>query len=372
MLSSYSCEGGRVRVLCLAMLLVLTGLLVCLPAGATAAFGWNGFGAGSWPTGSWRPYSSPSSTTHGSPFNRVVTGVAVHPNSAAIVAKTLSLGSIGSLVAGTAETTDDWQHPTFYAQPSDPLFTLSWIGGGPGSMNGMQIRIPDKARAAGGGDHHLTVVEPDGWEYDFWNVISKPKGGGPLKYGGGGRIRIDGYGLGSGGTAAGFGNLAGVIREQELAAGRINHALFIVVKCTARNMAFGYGEKLLGSTGYVYPATHSGSGCPTDSTALPPMGAHFVLAMSDAQIAALSIPQWKRTILTALAHYGGYVGDTGGPGLAFQFESGTTYTSLGYADVLVSLSKLLGLAAWNGRYVYDVASGVDWARYLRVLVPPAP
>ena len=33
--------------------------------------------------------------------------------------------------------------------------------------------------------------------------------------------------------------------------------------------------------------------------------------MSDAQIAALAVPAWKKTILTALAHYGGYVGDTG-------------------------------------------------------------
>lgn len=236
----------------------------------------------------------------------------------------------------------------------------------------MQIRIPDRARPAAGGDHHLTVVEPEGWEYDFWNVTSKPAGGGLLKYGGGGRTRIDGYGLASGATAAGFGNLAGIIREQELAAGRINHALFLVVKCTARNTAFGYGERLMGSAGYVYPATHSGSGCPTDSTALPPMGAHFALAMSDAQIAALAVPWWKKVILTALAHYGGYVGDTGGSGFGFQFESSSTYTSFGWTDLLFSLSRGLGVPLWSGTYVYDMASGVEWARYLRVLVPPAP
>jgi hypothetical protein len=372
MLSSRSNATARALSCRLVTPLLAAALLACLPAAATAALGWGGFGPGNWPPASWRPYSSPSTATHGSPFNRLVTGIAVHPNSAAIVAKTLSLGTVGNLVAGTADTTSDWQHPTFYAQPTDPLFTLSWTGGGPGTTNGMQIRIPDRARPAAGGDHHLTVVEPEGWEYDFWNVTSKPSGGGLLKYGGGGRTRIDGYGLGSGATASGFGNLAGIIREQELAAGRINHALFLVVKCTARNTAFGYGERLMSSTGYVYPATHSGSGCPTDSTALPPMGAHFVLAMSDAQIAALLVPAWKKTVLTALAHYGGYVGDTGGSGFGFQFESGTTYTSFGGYDPLVPLSRTLGVTLWNNLYVYNVASGVDWARYLRVLVPPAP
>jgi hypothetical protein len=370
--SSRSGACARASSRSLVALLLAAGLLSCLPRAATATLGWGGFGVGAWPTAAWRPYSSPSSTTHGSPFNRTVTGVTVHPSSAAIVAKTLSLGTIGNLVAGNSGTSSDWQHPTYYAQPSDPVFTLTWTGGGPGSTNGMQIRIPDKARAAGGGDHHLTVVEPDGWEYDFWNVTYKQPGGGVLKYGGGGRTRIDGYGLASGGTAAGFGNLAGVIREQELAAGHINHALFIVVKCTARNTAFGYGEKLMGSSSYVYPATHSGSGCPTDSTSLPPMGAHFVLAMSDAQIAVLAVPWWKKVILTALAHYGGYVGDTGGSGFNFQFESSSTYTSFGWADLLFSLSRGLGLPLWNGLYVYNVASSVDWARYLRVLVPPAP
>jgi hypothetical protein len=113
--------------------LLAAGLLSFLPSTAAAALGWNGFGPGSWPPATWRPYASPSTATHGSPFNRTVAGVTVHPNSAAIVATTLSLGTIGNLVAGNADTPSDWQHPTFYAQPSDPLFTLSWTGGRSGS-----------------------------------------------------------------------------------------------------------------------------------------------------------------------------------------------------------------------------------------------
>jgi glucose/arabinose dehydrogenase len=95
-----------------------------------------------------------------------------------------------------------------------------------------------------------------------------------------------------------------------------------------------------------------------------------MLEMSDAQIQALSVPAWKKTILAALAHYGGYVGDTGGPGFAIQFESPLTYTALGLADLLVTFAVANSLPLWEGEYVFQMASGVEWAKYLRVLVPP--
>jgi hypothetical protein len=339
---------------------------VAVPAPAQSAAGWNGYGAGTWPSGGWRPYAA------NSPFNRPADD-AFHPRSPAIVKKVLSLGTIGNLVAGTAGTTSDWGHPTYYAQPSDPLFRLDWTGGGPGAaIEGHQIRIPDAARPAAGGDGHMTVVQPDGWEYDFWRVGTKPRGGGMMTFAGGGRTRVDGSGLNSGATAANFGNLAGVIRGPELAAGLIPHALFVVVKCAARGTSFGYGTRTSGTSSYVYPASHPGSPCSTDSGDLPPLGARLQLAMSETQIAALSVPAWKKTILRALARYGGYIGDTGGPGLAFQFESGATYTSFGVADPLVTFAKQTGISPWNGLYAFNMSSGVDWARYLRVLVPPAP
>jgi hypothetical protein len=212
-------------------------------------------------------------------------------------------------------------------------------------------------------------VEPDGWEYDFWQVKSKPSGGGTMTYTGGGRTRIDGDGLHSGATAALFGNLAGMIRAQELAAGHINHALFMVLKCVSTSTSFGFGTTRGGSSAFVYPAFHGGAGCSSGS--LPPLGARFRLAMSDAQIAALSVPGWKKTILTALAHYGGYVGDTGGGGIGFMFESSQMYTSLGQPDPLAAFARAHGVPTFNGQFVFNMSSGVDWARFLRVVVPPA-
>ena len=91
----------------------------------------------------------------------------------------------------------------------------------------------------------MTVITPSGWEYDFWRVESKPRGGGTLVSSWGGRTRIDGDGRRSGGTASGFGNVAGIIRASELEFGRINHALFMTagatqaVGCIPRSRAEG-------------------------------------------------------------------------------------------------------------------------------------
>jgi hypothetical protein len=335
------------------------------PPGSAA--GWNGFGIGSWPPASWRPYADSS------PFNQQLFSDATpHPASVTMISRILSWGSPGNLFAGGAGTSSDYGHPTYWAQPGDPVYTLKATGYSP-DVNGLKIAIPSAAKAAGGGDQHMTVVEPDGWEYDFWEVASKPAGGGTMTFELGGRTRVDGDGRGSNATAARFGNLAGVIRAQELIAGHIDHALFIVLKCTSSATTFGYGTKTDGSSksAFVYPALAGGARCSSaDNADAPPMGARFQLNMTDAQINALAVPTWKKTILKALAHYGGYVGDTGGPGFGLQFESGSTYTSFGAVDPLVTYAKGVGLSTYNGMYVFNLAAGVDWAKYLRILPPP--
>jgi hypothetical protein len=330
--------------------------------------GWEGFGGGLFPDGSWRPYDASS------PFNTIARGSTVHPDSAAYAEEALSWGAPAPLIAGNAESTSDWSHPAFYARSSDPLYTLQatapW---GTNALDGMKIRVPADARPAGGGDGHLTIVTPDGWEYDLWQANAPLPGTKRVTFTWGGRTRVDGNGLGSGATAAGFGSLAGMIREPELAAGHINHALFITLKCAAKGTAFGYGTRATSyGSSYVYPATHGGSVCPAEDPNPLPMGAHLQLAMSDAQIQALPVPAWRKTILEALAQYGGYVGDTGGPGFGLMFESSTSYTALGLPDPLLIFGALNLVPFWSGHYVFNVANGVDWSRYLRVLAPPGP
>ena len=169
-----------------------------------------------------------------SPFNRPIpAGAPLVANSQAIVQRMMSLyGGPGKMTAGDADTPDDYSHPLYYPRADDPVFTLhcyesSW---GTCPIEGHRIRIPDAARPAGGGDAHMAVIdEASGWEYDLYKVRSKPAGGGTLEFRWGGRTRLDGDGLGTNATAAHFGLSAGIIRAEEMAAGKIDHALFMVV-----------------------------------------------------------------------------------------------------------------------------------------------
>jgi hypothetical protein len=312
-------------------------------------FGW---GVGDWPSAGWRPYADDS------PWNTALPeDPRLHPRSDAIVARMTADGGPSDLRAGLADTDGDYQHPTYWSAPDDPVFTVDCTREfGRCEVEGMRVRIPDRARAAAGSDAHLTVVDQrSGWEYDFWEVTSKPSGGGRLEVGFGGRTRIDGDGLGSDATAAHFGNLAGIIRAQELAAGRIDHALFVIAECDS-------GE-------WVYPARAAGARC-DDPRDAPPEGARIQLDMSPEEIDALGVPRWKRAILRAMARYGMYVGDTGGSPWDLELESGSTYTSFGYEDPAVAYARRAGIRPQpDGTYPFDVASGVDWRGRLRVIDP---
>jgi hypothetical protein len=220
-------------------------------------------------------------------------------------------------------------------------------------VDGEQVRLPTGARPAGGSDHHLTIVY-NGYEYGFWDANVS---GRTITVGSGRKIRVSGSGLNAAATAARFGGLAGIIRAPEMEAGRIDHALFMTVQCTN-----GKG---------VFPSDSEPKTQCDDPADAPSMGAHFQLAMSDSRINGLKVPQWKKTILTAMAHYGMYVGDITESPWALQFESGSTYTSFGYRDRMVAFAKRAGVPLRDGAYVFDIDSGVNWARYLRVLEPPA-
>ncbi len=319
------------------------------------------FSASSPPGACWRPYADTS------PFNRGVgASPADAPRSDAIVERTMTFGTGGPVfTGGIADTTHDYGHPIYYPQPSDPVYTVhcrKWTSNC--ELHGVPVRIPAQARAAGGSDAHMTVIDQStGWEYDMWETESLPPNGGDLYIGVGGMTRIDGDGLSSNATAAHFGLAAGVIRVEELEAGQINHALAIAVKCTNGT--------------YVWPAEGPGTGSTCSSMGLsnenaPAMGQHFYLAMSDAEIDALAIPAWNKTVLRAIARYGMFVGDTGSSyrGWSIGIESGSTYTSFELTDKWVTLAQSYGIPQNSyGTYDFDLRKAVDWQSRLRVADP---
>ena len=301
-----------------------------------------------------RPYGA------GSPFNQVVpSNPRLLPNSSGIVDRLDGWGPVQQLMVGQADSPDDYFHPLYAARRSDPVYTihcLRWTSSC--EVEGLRLRIPREARPAGGGDGHMAVVQSDRWEYDFWQVRDRPADGGTLNVSHGGRTRIDGDGLGSDATAAEFGLAAGLIRGDQLADGRIDHGLFVHVRCTNGRS--------------VYPAAPGTTGTVCSDTAnAPPLGARIWLDMTDAQIAALALPSWKKTVLRALHRYGGYVGDTTGGNVSWglQTVSGSTYTSFGKPDPMVDVAQGLSLKRWEGAYYLDVDGGVDWGRHLRVVDP---
>ncbi len=335
------------------------------PTATSCEFGT--FTAFTTPGACWRPYSDAS------PFNRALpSSPAIAPDSAAAVNRWLGYwnapgagGYSPRFSVGTADTPEDWEHPLYYSQPTDPVYTVhcaeNW---GTCEIEGMEVRIPSAARAAGGDDGHMAVIDQaSGWEYDFWQVRDKPSAGGTITISWGGRTRTDGDGLDSNGTAAYFGGVAGIIRPAELAAGEINHALFMAVKCTNGKSVAPAGAG----------AGRSCSELGLSNAGAPPMGAHFFLDMSASEIVASGAPAWKQTIMRAMARYGMFVGDTGGGFI--KIESGSSFTSFGQADPWVQIAKDAGLPAWRNpatgkaQYRFDLTQGVDWANRLKMAAP---
>ena len=235
----------------------------------------------------------------------------------------------------------DYEHPTFWSDPDDPLYTIHctrpW---GTCSVEGQQVRIPAQAKAPPtSNDGHMTVIDQGAnREYDFYETVT-PLSGNVVSIGWGGSTDLAGDGLGTGeAVAAEWGNLAGIVRAQEAISGTVNHALFLVLTCGSSSPEF------------VYPATKGGAFC-SDQTNAPPMGTHLWLDLTDTEVDALAIPSWQKMLLKTLHNYGAFMGDTGGAGFQFQFESPFTYTSFGRVDPS---------AAWAQANGWTFSSGYGW------------
>lgn len=333
------------------------------PASATPqGVGFNCFSvttlaAGARPPACWRPYGD------NTPFNRMISASAtLHPNSANIVSY-MTQGNTRAPAKMVANNGGyDYNHANYFAKSTDPLYTINcrepW---GTCEPQGKQYRIPAQAKPAGyllsgtGPDKHISVVQPDGvTTLDLWQSDTPSGTGGTLSASWGGISELNGTGGGSNATAAMWGGFAGVIRAEEMQAGRINHALFAVVPCT---------------NGFVFPAEKGAATC-TGNTNAPPNGARIQLDMTQAEIDALTVPTWKKVILRALREYGAIVGDTGGGNIMFglQFESGMVDRAFGRTEGMEAYGAAQGVPTWlnpdTGRTerIFDLAPGVSWSR----------
>jgi hypothetical protein len=159
--------------------------------------------------------------------------------------------------------------------------------------------IPSNVKIEGGrqsdGDRHAVIVDRDNCRlYELFALYPTPGGG--WRAGSGAiwnlrsnRLRPAGW---TSADAAGLPILPGLARYDEVARGKIDHALRFTVRRTRR--------------AYVYPARHYASD--SNDPSLPPMGLRLRLKAS---YPTTGFPRQARIVLEALKRYGMLVADNG-------------------------------------------------------------
>jgi hypothetical protein len=278
----------------------------------------------------------------------------------------------GGTQFGYVHNTNQYQHPIYFGHSSDPIYSITCLASWSPCVGTAQFHFPSYAQPAQGTDHHITAIDEStspSTELDCWNASNLSGTGGTLTAQACGSGPVNGPGIVFGQTGAGFAQWAGVIRAQELIAGNIPHALFIVAPCTNNGAPVNPSNYRLtdtlcaGNQGATY-------------------GSWFRLNMSDAAIAALSAPAYKKVIYTALAHYGGYVGDTNGNSqMSIQVEADDMYSNAGYTNAncptngapctpLTAYMNTTDPSTWTGdRYSINL-SEVNWSSSGQFLSPP--
>jgi hypothetical protein len=154
--------------------------------------------------------------------------------------------------------------------------------------------IPANVRLEGAADRHALIVDRD--RCRLYELYALEQRGGRWHAGSGAIWNLRSNELRPAGwtsaDAAGLPILPGLARYDEVARGRIDHALRFTVERTRR--------------AYVYPARHFASD-ETDPS-LPPMGLRFRLKAS---YPIAGFPRQARIVLTALRRYGMIVADNG-------------------------------------------------------------
>jgi hypothetical protein len=284
--------------------------------GATATGGKNGTGGaaatgGTMATGgtiAWRPFSNDS------PWNTPIgANPTLDPNSKALIADWENSSPYGEHLDVNIK---DFSIPLFYADATTPTYTVRADVGGYGwsGSNGQNttgtMPIPGNAAPDHESDHHLLVIDKQQMqEWGCWNMVRETAG-----WHAGLCATVDLKGTGvrpiaegnptwytsHGARACGFPLVAGLIRVEEIQAGRIDHALVVAYP----HIRAGF---------YTPPASTAqaanGNGAQKDRGI--PCGGRIQYDPS-INLDTLKLTRTGRIIMQALQEYGAYVGDFSG------------------------------------------------------------
>ncbi len=150
--------------------------------------------------------------------------------------------------------------------------------------------IPRNPKVEHGGDRHALMLDRSSCKlYEVYALHARHAGSGAIWSLRSNKVRPSGW---TSADAAGLPIFPGLVRWDEVARGRIDHALRFTVESTRR--------------AYVYPARHYASD--SNDPSLPPMGLRVRLK---ANYPIAGFPAQARIVLEALKRYGMLVADNG-------------------------------------------------------------
>lgn len=223
-------------------------------------------------------------------WNRDIAQLPIHPNSAKYIT---SIGTTRTLHPDFGEN-QEYGIPYNVVPVTQSKVDIEFTAYGDESDAG-PYPIPPTAKVEGGSDRHVLVLESGTCTlYELFNARKKSTGNGWLADSGAiwhlesNDLRPFGW---TSADAAGLPILPGLVRYEEVAAGKIDHAIRFTASRT--------------QDGYILPATHeAGSG----NTDYPPMGLR-VRMKADYDISGLT--GQARVIAEALKKYGFILADNG-------------------------------------------------------------
>lgn len=161
------------------------------------------------------------------------------------------------------------------------------------------------------------------------------------------------YTLGSTRSSLGIAPLGSVLRQRELAAGTINHAIQVVSPC-------GYPYNSYQST-WVFPATSGLRPCSSASSNEPAAGQFFMLDYTSSQINAMNLDPADKAIVTAMSRYGFYFYATGAGSQSFLGaaigQSGFLESQEAYAYSKVANTDESTICSNNPHWITCTGSG---------------
>ena len=251
-------------------------------------------------TGVWRPFTADS------PWNTPIgAGASVHPESTSLIAGLRdSAPGMGIYV-----NIPEYSVPVYWVDGSEPLVEVFGPVTNIGMPGTFMAPVPAGAMPAGGDDRHLSVARRDTGE--AWDLIGARFTGSRWDTDLAATSDLNGTGVrppkngeqewyvSHGARACGYPLIAGLIRVEEMEAGRIEHALVI-------------GYPGIRSRYYTQPASTAQATFPAISPDVGmPCGARIQLDPS-IDVGSLGLSPAGTVIARALQEYGAFVGDFSG------------------------------------------------------------